>query len=142
LVSKLSHFSPAVIWGALHAGKKAPLVIWNKYNWGSINAGTYCNNILYPALFPFWLQESQQVGRPCLLMEDGAPGHRVAYSAAHQDKLHLTQHKIPWACILTRPQPHRKCLVPAEERHCYSETSAYKGSRHHPGSEGRVRSDY
>jgi hypothetical protein len=30
------------------------------------------------------------------------------------------------ACVLIGPQPHRKCLVPAKERHCYSETSAYK----------------
>jgi len=96
LVPKFSHFSAVMIWGALRAGKKAPLVVWNKPNWGSINAETYSNHILYPALFPFWLQESQQIGGPCLLMEDGAPGHRAAYSTAHRDKLHLTQHKIPW----------------------------------------------
>jgi hypothetical protein len=94
LVPKFSHISGVMIWGALRAGRKAPLVIWNKYNWGSINAETYCNHILLISCFV--LQESQQVGRPCLLMEDGAPGHRAAYSAAHRDKLHLTQHKIPW----------------------------------------------
>jgi hypothetical protein len=54
--------------GVLHAA-----CYWNKYNWRSINAETYSNYILYLALFLFWLQESQQVGRPCLLMEVGTP---------------------------------------------------------------------
>jgi hypothetical protein len=67
-VPKFSHFSAVMIWRALRAGKKGPLVTWNKCNWGSINTEMYCNHILYPALFPFRFTTS----RPALPF-DGRP---------------------------------------------------------------------
>jgi hypothetical protein len=96
IAPKFSDYSAVMIWGAIRGGKKSEVVVWDKKCWGSIGAKTYCDNILYPALFPFWLEQSHQVGGPVLFMEDGATGHRAAYTTQQRDSLLLTQHKIPW----------------------------------------------
>jgi len=42
--------------GCYSGGKKSEVVVWDKKSWGSIGAKTFCDNILYPALFPIWLE--------------------------------------------------------------------------------------
>jgi len=132
LVPKFSHYSAVMVWGAIRGGQKSPLVVWDKKNWGSIDAVTYCNNLLYPVFFPFWLQQSQlpEINKPVLFMEDGAlPGHRAAYTQKERGKPYPTQYKVltyyctfnstplvlltytlnPMACFLARLKPDRKC---------------------------------
>lgn len=53
-----------MVWGGILGGEKAPLVLWDKKNWGIITAQSYVNQVLIPVLQPFWHQESERVGQP------------------------------------------------------------------------------
>lgn len=67
-----------MIWGGIIGGKKAPLVLWDRDNWGTISAVTYIENVLQPVLWPFWYWENQ--ARPdhiVWVMEDNASAHRA-----------------------------------------------------------------
>jgi len=91
IAPKCSDYSAVMIWGAIRGGKKSEVVVWDKKCWGSIEAKAYCDNVLYPALFPFWLEQSHQVGGPVLFMKDGAELPTLQTAS-----FLLAQYKIPW----------------------------------------------
>lgn len=62
-------------------GKKTPVVLWDKEDWGTITAATYINYVLQPVLWPFWYWERQAQGTPLLVMGGGA------FESAHRANL-------------------------------------------------------
>ena len=83
-----------MIWGAILGGTKAPLVIWEREDWGTITALSYCTHVLTPVLWPFWYWESQRAGRQLWLMEDGASAHKARYTQARQQEYAMP--KLRW----------------------------------------------
>ena len=92
-----------MIWGGILGGNKTPLVIWERDDWGTITALSYCTNVLTPVLWPFWQEQSARAGQPLWLMEDGASAHRARYTRALQ-----AQYAMPilsWPPILPDLNP-------------------------------------
>jgi len=92
IAPKFSDYTAVMIWGAIRGGKKSEVVVWDKKCWASVGAKTYCDSILYPTLFPFWLEQSHQVGGY------GGRGTRTPsylhYTAARQPPPHPTQNSV------------------------------------------------
>jgi len=75
-----------MIWGGIRGPSKAPLVLWERDDWGTITANAYCTHVLTPALWPFWREESARTQQRLWVMEDGASAHRARYTQAlHQE---------------------------------------------------------
>lgn len=87
IVPKFKKRDSVMVWGGFVGGKKAPLVLWEKDDWGTITSDSYVEHILHPVLWPFWYWESQAQGErgPLWVMEDGASAHRARYNQAHCD---------------------------------------------------------
>lgn len=66
-------------------GRKAPLVVWEKDDWGTITADSYVRHVLHPVLWPFWYWASQAHEGSLWVMEDGASAHRAKYTKAYRD---------------------------------------------------------
>jgi hypothetical protein len=88
LVHKFKKENSIMVWGGIvgFSGQKI-LVIWEKDDWGTITAQTYVDNVLVPAIWPFWQRESYHLGQSCILMEDGASAHRAGYTKAIREHL-------------------------------------------------------
>lgn len=85
IVPKFRKQNSVMIWGGVLGGKKTPLILWDKQNWGTITANTYIHNVLTPVLWPFWYWENQAVGGGIVVMEDGAPAHRAEVTQEQRD---------------------------------------------------------
>jgi len=83
-----------MIWGGILGGKKTPLVLWNREDWGTITANSYVTNVLTPVLWPFWYWESHWAGSLLTIMEDGAAAHRANYTARIRESYHMP--KLNW----------------------------------------------
>ena len=85
LVPKFPQKNSIMIWGGILGGKKTPLVLWDRDNWGTITAQSYVTNVLIPTLQPFWEQENGVVdGEALWIMEDGAPAHNARFTRSVQ----------------------------------------------------------
>lgn len=89
IAPKFKKQNSVMIWGGILGGKKAPLVLWDKKDWGTITAKTYVDHVLQPVLWPFWYHESQVSESTVWVMEDGAPAHRAHFTQNHRDFLHM-----------------------------------------------------
>jgi len=77
------------------AGKKTPLVLWDKNNWGTITVKSYIHTVLIPALQPFWHQQSEQGGQPLWLMEDGASAHWARFITQALEQYGICKFALP-----------------------------------------------
>jgi hypothetical protein len=85
IAPKFKKQNSVMVWGGVLGGKKTPLILWDKQNWGTITANTYIHNVLTPVLWPFWYWENQVVGGGIVVMEDGAPAHRAGPTQEQRD---------------------------------------------------------
>jgi hypothetical protein len=84
-----------IIWGGIIGGKKAPLVLWDRDNWGTISVVTYIENVLQPVLWPFWYWENQaHPDHTVWVMEDNASAHRASLTQAQRD--HYNMPSLVW----------------------------------------------
>jgi len=83
-----------MIWGGILGSTKAPLVLWERDNSGTITAASYCAHVLTPVLWPFWGQQSAQAQQRIWLMEDGASAHRAGYTRTLQQEYAMP--KLEW----------------------------------------------
>lgn len=89
LVPKFQNKNSVMIWGGIcgaNGGCVTPVVVWQKQDWGNINAQTYCEHVIRPVLYPFWYEKSQQQGTWLYVMEDGASAHRAKATQAVRDE--------------------------------------------------------
>lgn len=63
LVPKFAKKNSVMVWGGILGGKKTPLVLWDKENWGNITSESYIQNVFTPVLLPFWYRESLVAGQ-------------------------------------------------------------------------------
>lgn len=49
-----------MIWGAIQGSIKAPLVLWQQADWGTITTQHYCAHVLTLVHLPFWYWDGQQ----------------------------------------------------------------------------------
>ena len=89
LVPKFQNKNSVMIWGAIcgaSGGTTSPVVVWQKQDWGNINAQTYCEHVISPVLYPYWYDVSQEEGFWCYVLEDGASAHRAKATQAVRDE--------------------------------------------------------
>ena len=92
-----------MIWRAILRSTKAPLVIWEREDWGTITGLSYCTHVLTPVLWPLWYWENQRVGSQLRLMENGASAHRARYTQAPQQEYAMPKLWWPPACPNLNP---------------------------------------
>lgn len=61
LVSRFTHRTSIMVWGAIYQDQKGPLVVWDTSTWGDIGVRTYVDHILRPYLHSWW-QFLHQIG--------------------------------------------------------------------------------
>lgn len=97
IAPKFPKRNSVMIWGGIVGGRKTPLVLWNRDDWGTITANSYVNNVLTPVLWPFWQRESHRTGASLWLMEDGASAHRARYTRTIRESYHMP--KLNWPAL-------------------------------------------
>ena len=89
--------------GGILGGKKAPLVVWERKDWGNTSA-SYVEHVLKSAILPFPDAESRTRGYRVLPMEDGGFSIYSQQYTRMATVLHHPEHEL--ASIVSRPQPH------------------------------------
>lgn len=99
VVPAFSRTGSVMVWGGIKGGDKTELVVWERNDFGNINAETYVRHVLVPVMWPFIQEHSQRQGVPMGIMavEDGAGAHRAVYTQEHRD--HYGIQRLWWpAC--------------------------------------------
>jgi len=94
LVPKFAKKDMIMVWGGIMGGKKCPLILWDRENWGTITADSYINNVLTPVIVSFWYHESGQTNHQIWLMEDGASAHRAIRTRRVEEEHGI--HRLNW----------------------------------------------
>ena len=90
MVPKFPKKNSVIIWGAIcgaNGGKKSPVLLWNKKDWGNIIAATYIPYILKAQIWPYWYEESQRDGTWLYVMEDDAAAHKAKVTQTARDEI-------------------------------------------------------
>lgn len=90
IAPKFAKKDSIMIWGGiLGSGGRKTIRIWEREDWGTITAHTYCNHILVPLIHPFWFWESHANGQWLWLMEDRAPAHTAILTRVSSQYIHM-----------------------------------------------------
>ena len=98
LVPKFEKKNSVMIWGAIcgsNGGTKSPVVIWQRDDWGNINAGTYIKHVVHPILYPYWYECSNMDGIWHMVMEDGAAAHKALLTRQAEEEYGIE--RLVWA---------------------------------------------
>ena len=91
LVPAFQNKTSIMVWGGFQGSVKSRLVVWQKDDWGSIDAESYIDHILMSVVVPF-MERFQPMG--AVLMEDGAPAHKSGVAEATRN--HFSIKTMNW----------------------------------------------